>query len=116
MSRRISSSFTELARAVMIVRMEKKSVAPISTGRRPILSATIVKSKDPIRTPRFDAPGNAPFLDNGGSDVPESLHVEAIHDETHRAKREREDLEAADRAVVDHLGNVQLCCRRHSAF
>ena len=33
------------------VNAEKYSVAPIRTGRRPILSASMLKSSDPINTP-----------------------------------------------------------------
>jgi hypothetical protein len=38
----------------------KKSVAPTSTGRRPILSAMVLKTSEPIRTPKLAAANTGP--------------------------------------------------------
>ena len=48
------------ANAVTIAMAEKNSVAPMSTGRRPILSATTLKTSDPIRTPKLAAEKTGP--------------------------------------------------------
>ncbi len=58
--RSTSSSPTELARAVKIVIAPKNRVAPISTGRRPTLSASILNTRDPTSTPKLPAPKTGP--------------------------------------------------------
>ena len=58
--RRPSSSPTEAARAAAIVITPKKSVAPIKIGRRPILSASMLKTSDPTSTPKLLAPNTGP--------------------------------------------------------
>ena len=56
----VSSSLKELVRAVTNVITEKNTVAQMSTGRRPILSATMLNSKAPSNTPNNPAPNTGP--------------------------------------------------------
>lgn len=46
----------ELAKAVSSMHTEKNRVAPISTGRRPILSARVLKASEPTSMPNKPAP------------------------------------------------------------
>ncbi len=60
-SRRITRSWgTEVTRAVRIIIPAKNSVAPMSTGRRPIRSASMLKKSAPIRTPKLAAANTGP--------------------------------------------------------
>ena len=60
MSRSHSSCSTFCAKPVAIVRTENQSVAPMITGRRPILSASMLKSSDPMSTPTLAAAKTGP--------------------------------------------------------
>ena len=112
--RSASSSPTDAARAAAIVMTPKNSVAPMRIGRRPILSASMLKTSDPTSTPKLLAPNTGPSAaleifhsaHDFGRDVAERLHVEAVHDQTQQAERERRDLKRAKRAVVDAVGDV----------
>ncbi len=44
---------------------EKNSVAPMRTGRRPILSATMLKTSEPISTPKLAAANTGPSSARG---------------------------------------------------
>ncbi len=65
MNRSHSSCCTFCAKAVAIAITEKNSVAPISTGRRPILSATMLNTSEPISTPKLAAANTPPSTDRG---------------------------------------------------
>ncbi|MBB3261929.1 hypothetical protein F4827_006829 [Paraburkholderia bannensis] len=54
--RQNTSSPIECAKPVAIMQAEKNSVAPISTGRRPILSATVLNVSEPTSMPNSPAP------------------------------------------------------------
>ena len=99
---------------------EKNSVAPMRTGRRPILSATMLKTSEPISTPKLAAAktppstdrAHAPVLDDGRRDVAHGLHVEAVHDQADHAEDEDSDLEWPDPALLEQLTDVDLAGRR----
>ena len=55
--------------AVAKVRTEKKKVPATSTGRRPTLSATMLKSSDPSSTPKLAAANTGP---SAGPLIPQS--------------------------------------------
>jgi hypothetical protein len=65
MNRSQRSCCTFCAKAVAIAIAEKNSVAPMRTGRRPILSATMLKTREPISTPKFAAEKTPPRSDRG---------------------------------------------------
>ena len=65
MKRTMVNSSTDVTRAVSSVSSEKKTVAPNSTGRLPTLSATMVKIREPRRTPKLPAARTFPSTDRG---------------------------------------------------
>ena len=69
MSRSASNCSMFWANPVAIVSAENQSVAPMITGRRPILSASMLKSSDPISTPTLAAAKTGP---SAGPPTPKS--------------------------------------------
>ena len=77
----------------------------MSTGRRPILSATMLKTSDPSSTPKLAAANTGPSggaatpqsRDDGRRDVAHRLDVEAVHDQADHAQDEDPYLQRADR-------------------
>ena len=61
MKRIVRNSTTVCARAVMSVTREKNRVVRISTGRRPILSASMLNTMEPTRIPKSAALNTGPF-------------------------------------------------------
>ena len=85
---------TFAAWAVKKVRTEKHSVTVISTGRRPILSASMLNSSEPTKIPKSPAPNtrsklgvrDVPFLQDGRCNIAHGLHVETVHDQAEAAQ------------------------------
>ena len=72
MNRSQSNCGTSWAYAVAMAMIEKKSVAPMRTGRRPILSATMLKTSDPRSTPKLAAANTPPSCARG---IPQSSTI-----------------------------------------
>ena len=114
MSRSQSSCSTLCAKPVASVRSENQSVAPMITGRRPILSASMLKRSDPMSTPTLAAAKTGPsaealgaeVAEHGRGDVAHRLHVEAVHDQADHAEREDADLQRPDGAVFEEFREV----------
>jgi hypothetical protein len=76
--------------------MEKNSVAVISIGRRPILSANVLNVSDPTRIPNRAAlktGPNAPVLEQGWRGITHCLYVEAVDHQAHAAQDTNRDME-----------------------
>ncbi len=114
MKRIARSCSRDVTRAVSSVSNEKYSVAPSRTGRRPILSASMLNSQrsdqHAHQREAGDTPGgagDAPLGKQRRRDVAPGLDVEAVHDQAEAAQHEDADLERSDLAVVDDLGDVE---------
>ena len=85
---------------------EKNTVAHTITGRRPILSASMLNTSEPSSTPKFAATNtgpergtcDAPIGEHGRRHVAHRLDVEAVHDQAGHAEHEDADVQRADAA------------------
>jgi hypothetical protein len=113
--KRIASNWSSVCvKAVASMHSAKNTVAPSSTGRRPMRSAQMLSTSEPTSMPKRPAPNTGPSaalsmpqaLHDGRRDEAHGLHVEAVHH--HRAADQQQDpfLEAADGVAVDQRGNV----------